>query len=229
MVPGPAAASLKEFLLITCQLTKLEAALDTIKKSQTKLVPADAALLASALTLTGRHAIALYEGEQYSWPDDFEKLTRAMVGQLQQVNEAIEHNTPKRASKTAVEDEPVTVAVGLMPNYSAGEKLLQGRKDLQQKLSDILQDGVEFSYHPTDIGWQWALDRANWSTVAGEDISRRIKIKTGFTEGAVGVEMGLPGTKKRASKAKAAAPEAVVEAEAPAEATQPDEAAAEAE
>ena len=66
----------------------------------------------------------------------------------------------------------------------------------------MLQEGVEYAYSPTDIGWQWALDRANGSTVSSGDISRRIKVKASFTEGAVGVEMGVGGTKKRARKKK---------------------------
>jgi len=190
--------------LITCQLTKLETALDQLKKAYTKLMPADAALLASALTLTGRHAIALYEGEQYVWPTDNDKLTKAMVPQILLVQEAIEANAPKKVTKNAPEEEPVTISVGLMPNFSAGENLLTERDDLKTVLSDILQDGVEFAYSPTDIGWQWALDRANWNTVTGQEISRRLKVKTSFTEGAVGVEMGLAGAKKRPSRAKAA-------------------------
>jgi hypothetical protein len=201
--------------LTTVQLTKLETALDQVRKQYPKLVPADAALLATALSLTGRHALALYDGAQFSWPEDYEKLTRSMVGQVEQVNEAIEHNAPKRAAKSTTEEEPVTISVGLAPNLSAGEKLLEGRDDLKAKLSDIIQEGVEFSYSPSDIGWQWALDRANWATISGGDVSRRIKIKTGFTEGAVGIEVGT-APKKRATK-KAAAPEAPAEEEAVAE------------
>ncbi len=187
---------------MTCQLTKLETALDTLKKAYPQLVPADAALLASALTLTGRHAIALYEGEQYIWPDQNEELLRAMVPQVKQTQEAIEANAPKRAAKTTVEEEPVLMSVGLMPNLTAGENLLQGRDDLKTILSDILQEGVEFAYASTDIGWQWALDRANWTTLAGQDISKRVKSKTAFTEGAVGVEMNA-GAKKRPAAKKA--------------------------
>jgi hypothetical protein len=203
--------------LITCQLTKLETALDQVKKVHSKLVPADAALLASALTLTGRHAIALYEGTQYTWPEDYAKLTHAMVGQLQLVQEAIEANAPKKVSKTAPEEEPVTVSVGLMPNFTAGENLLKDRDDLKQLLSDVLQEGVEFVYAPSDIGWQWALDRANWSTIANAEMSRRIKVKASFTEGAVGIEMGAAGAKKRPSRAKPAnelSPELAAELEA---------------
>jgi hypothetical protein len=120
------------------------------------------------------------------------------------VQEAIEANAPKKVSKTAPEEEPVTVSVGLMPNFTAGENLLKERDDLKQLLSDVLQEGVEFVYSPSDIGWQWALDRANWTTIANSEMSRRIKVKASFTEGAVGIEMGAAGAKKRPSRAKPA-------------------------
>jgi len=187
--------------LITCHLTKLESALDQIKKTHPKLKPADAALIASSLSLTGRHAIAIYEGEQFKWPEEYDGLTKAMVGQLLMVQEGIDNTAPKKVAKTAPEEEPVVVTVGLMPNLAAGERILGGRDDLKAKLSDILQDGVEFVYSGTDIGWQWALDRANWSTISDTELSRRIKIKASFTEGAVGIEMGAAGTKKKATKA----------------------------
>ena len=196
---------------MTCQLTKLETALDVLKKAHPDLVPADAALLASALTLTGRHAIALYEGEQYVWPEDNDKLLKAMVPHVRITQEAIDANAPKRVAKNAVEEEPVLMNVGLMPNLTAGENLLEGRDELKTLLSDILQDGVEFAYAATDIGWQWALDRANWTTIAGQEISKRVKSKTAFTEGAVGVEMNA-GAKKRAPSKKAA-PAAAAESE----------------
>lgn len=199
--------------MITCQLTKLESALDQLKKSYPKLKPADAALLVSALTLTGRHALAIYDGEHYTWPEDTDKLTKAMVAELQVVQEGIETSTPKRAAKTTVEEEPVTVSAGLAPNIAAGEKLLVDRNDLKALLSEVLQKGVEFVYSGNDIGWQWALDRANWTTIAGQEMSRRIKIKCTFTEGAVGVEMGTTSPKKRAAKKAAAIAEPEPEAE----------------
>lgn len=195
--------------MITCHLTKLETALDQIKKSNPKMKPADAALIASALSLTGRHAIALYDGEHYKCPEDYDKLTRAMVGQMQMVQEGIETTTVKKAAKTVTEEEPVIVTVGLMPNLSAGERILEGRDELKAKLSDILQDGVEFVYAGIDILWQWALDRVNWSTISDMDMSRRIKIKASFTEGAVGTEMGTAGAKKKATAKKAAKVEEV--------------------
>jgi hypothetical protein len=194
------------FNLITCNLTKLESAFEQIRKAYPKLNPTDAALLASALSLTGRHAIALYEGTQYTWPEEYEELTKSMVKELEQVNDSIE---VVKKTKNSPEEEPIMVSVGLAPNLSAGEKQLGDRKDLKAQLSDALQQGVEFVYTPTDIGWQWALDRVNWSTVSGGDLSRRIRIKANFTEGAVGIEMGATGPKRRASKKVAA--EAVVD------------------
>ncbi|MBI1757267.1 MAG: hypothetical protein HYR64_09195 [Fimbriimonas ginsengisoli] len=195
--------------MITCHLTKLELALDQVRKTHPKLKPADAALLASALTLTGRHAIALYDGEHYQWPEEYDNLTHKMTPEVAQVQEGIELTAPKKVAKNAPEDEPIMIKVGLMPNLTAGESLLGDRKDLKTKLSDVIQDGVEFVYAGTDIGWQWALDRANWSTIAGREISRRIKVKATFTEGAVGVETGTGAAKKR-SRAKAHLVEAVV-------------------
>lgn len=202
--------------MITCHLTKMETALDQVRKSYPKLKPTDAALLTSALVLTGRHAMALYEGSQYTWPEDYDKLTKAMIAQLEMVNEGIETATPKKTAKSSVEEEPVVVTVGLMPNLSASEKQLEGRNDLKTVLSDAVQQGVEYVYSSTDLGWQWALDRANWSTISGGELSRRIKIKASFTEGAVGIEMGVGGPKKRAGRAKAAPAAAVVEEPAPA-------------
>ncbi len=189
--------------MINCQLTKLETALDAVKKAHPKLKPADAGLLASALTLTGRHAIAVYDGQDYVWPTDTEKIAKAMTAEIKLLSENIEATTPKRSSKTAVEEEPVSVAVGLKPNLTAGEQILQDRKDLKTLLSDVIHEGVEFVYYPADIGWQWALDRVNWNTVAGVDVSRRISVKTSFTEGAVGVEQGATGPKRRTKKASA--------------------------
>jgi hypothetical protein len=200
-------------LLITCQLTKLETALEQIRKAYPKLAPTDAAIVASALSLAGRHAIVLYDNEQYTWPEDYSKLTAAMSREMEQVQESIEPTVKK--TKTTVEEEPITVSVGLMPNLSAGEKLMENHENLKAILSDALQKGVEFVYSPSDIMWQWALDRANWSTIAGKEISRRVRVKATFTEGAVGVEMGTGTTRKRATKASKAAPEVEVDVDVP--------------
>ena len=185
--------------MITCQLTKLESALDTLKKAYPKLMPADAALMATALSLTGRHALAIYDEQRYEWPDDNEKLFGAMVPELKLIQESVDATPAKKTAKTAGDEEPINVGVGLAPNLGAGNTVLEGREDLKTLLSDIIQSGVEYSYSPSDIGWQWALDRVNWNTVAGQELTRRIKVKTQFTEGATGTEVGTT-TKKRASK-----------------------------
>ncbi|MBS1718395.1 MAG: hypothetical protein JSS72_11765 [Armatimonadetes bacterium] len=193
--------------MITCHLTKLETALDQIRKSFPKVKPADAALLASALSVTGRHALALQDGEQYQWPEDVDKLSRALVPQVELVQDAVE---PVK-KKSATEEEPATLSVGLTPNLSAGERLLEGRNDLKTKLADILQDGVEFQYANTDIGWQWSLDHVNWATVTGDELKRRVRVKCTFTEGAVGVETGTTTKKKRGAKEVAVVEEVVAE------------------
>ena len=186
--------------MIICNLTKLESAVDQIRKTHPKLLAADAALVASALSLTGRHAKAVYEGQYFIWPNDNEKLMVSMSAHLHSINAVIVESLPKKITKnTILDDEPVVVNIGLAPNLAAGEELLNTREDLKTMLSDILQAGVEFSYSSADIGWQWALDRANWNTISDGDLSRRIKIKALFTEGAVGSEQGTT-TKKRATK-----------------------------
>lgn len=161
-------------------------------------------MIATALSLAGRHALAIYDADQFRWPEDYERLTQAMTGQIEMaLSGTVE---PTKKAKAAGEDEPVTLTVGLTPNYNVGENILGSRKDLKQLYSDLIAGGIEFAYAPSDIGWQWALDRANWTTIANKDLTRRIKVKASFTEGAVGIEMGAGGTKKRASKAKAAEP-----------------------
>lgn len=199
--------------MIICNLTKLESAVDQIRKTHPKLLAADAALVASALSLTGRHAKAVYEGEYFLWPNDNEKLMQSMSAHLHSINEAIVEAMPKKVAKNAVVDEePVLVNIGLAPNIAAGEELLNTREDLKTLLSDILQAGVEFSYSSADIGWQWALDRANWNTISDGDLSRRIKIKANFTEGAVGSEQGTATKKRTTKKAEEAVVAEVVEA-----------------
>jgi len=172
---------------------------DQVRKSYPKLRPTDSALLASAIALTGRHAIAVFEGQQYRWPDEYPKLTEALAKELEVVQSYTE--SPKKVTKSTPEEEPIVINVGLMPNFSAGERILEGRKNIKALLSEVLQGGVEFVYSSTDVGWQWALDRANWSTISGGEVTRKIKVKAVFTEGAVGVEMGS-AKRKRPSKAK---------------------------
>lgn len=191
--------------LITINLTKLETALEQVRKAYPKLQPTDAALVASALTLAGRHSLAVYEGETYEWPGDTEKLTRAILPTIEIALEAAE---PVKKTKNAPEEEPITITVGLKPNYKAAEAQLEGFNKLKTLVSDIEQEGLEFAYASSDIGWQWALDRANWPTISEREIGRRVKIKTVFVEGAVGVEQGASGAKKRSRAKPTPEPEA---------------------
>ncbi|RYG35055.1 hypothetical protein EON81_13825 [bacterium] len=190
--------------MLTVQLTKLETALDQLKKVHPNLEATDAAMIAAAVSLTGRHALAVYEGEQFEWPGDYEKLTAAMVPHLKAVQSAVDATAPKKTKANATEEEPIPVAVGLKPNFEAGERSLGDRNDLKTILGDILKEGVEFVYAPSDLGWQWALDRANWSTLSGSEVSRRIVVEASFTEGATGVVTGAP-KKKVSAKGSAAA------------------------
>lgn len=191
--------------MITCNLTKPEATLDHVRKSFPKLVPTDAAMIASALVLSGRYAAATYDDREYQWPDQYGDLTKSMTVELHQVQVSIEGTAKK--TKATVEEEPVEVTLHLKPNYAVGESMLGDRDDLKTLLSDILQSGVEFVYGPTDIGWQWALDRANWETLSGGELTRRIKLKPVFAGDSVGVEMGSKTARRRATKPKPATPE----------------------
>ena len=186
--------------MINVQITKLESTVDQVRKSYPKLSSIDAALVAAALVRTGRQAIAVYDGSRYVWPNDNEKLIQALSVELKDLQSKIE--PVKKSAKNHTEEEPIQASVGLIANYEAGEFVLEKRDDLKTVLSDILKEGVEYSYTANDIGWQWALDRTNWKAAGSDDLSRRIRIKTTFTEGAVGVEIGLtlPKRKGRVSK-----------------------------
>ncbi len=203
--------------MIVCNLTKPESTLDQVKKSYPKLNQTDAALIATALVISGRYAQAVYDGSTYSWPDDYDKLTVGLQSQLRQI--AVSEPTTKK--KASADEEPVEVKIGLVSNYTNAETILGDRGDLKTLLSDILSKGVEYQYASTDIGWQWALDRANWSTLSDGELTRHVKLKAVFQGEAVGTEMGTTGPKKKAAK-KVAAP--VAEAEVEAEGDSEDEA-----
>lgn len=188
--------------MFTVHLSKPESTLDAVKKAYPKLPASDAALLATALVLTGRYANAEYDGRQFQWTKDHDELVGAVAKEVGQIQRDHAVKT-KKAAKAMLEEEPAVVLVGLTPNYSVAEKALGRRKDLIALLNELAQEGLEYVYSPTDIGWQWALDRANWATYLNEELVRRVKVKTNFTAGAVGVEMGAVGARKRASRARA--------------------------
>lgn len=196
--------------MISINLTKPESTLDHVKKTYPKLKQTDAALIATALVLSGRYALAVYDEANFAWPDDYEKLTASLLMQLRQIQMSTEGPT-KKSAKALAEEEAVEVKIGLIPNYAAGEKILGDRKDLKTFFSDLLEKGVEYTYSPTDIGWQWALDRASWHTLSKGEVTRKIKLKTGFQDNATGIEMGTGAPKKRASRSKAAPVEEPVE------------------
>lgn len=191
--------------MIVCNLTKPESTLDQVKKTYPKLQQTDAALIAIAIVLSGRASKALYDDQEYAWPDDYEKLTQAVARQVVQVHESLEAPTSKRAAKAAAEEEPVEITYELTSNLNEGDRVLGEREDLKTLLAEIFDDGVEYQYSATDIGWQWALERANWQTLGQVEFHRRIKLRGEFRGSATGVEIGATGIKKRRKKAAAPA------------------------
>lgn len=185
--------------LITIHLTKLETALEQVKKSHPKLNPADQAMLTTALVLAGRHAVAVHDEKAYSWPDDYRGFTELLSKEIEQVQSQLDEGKKpvKKTAKVVEAEDAIPVVVDLKPNYEAGESQLEGREDLQALFSDALQEGVEYVYAGNDIGWQWALDRANWPTISDDSISRKVKVKVRFAEGAVGSELGAATKAKR--------------------------------
>lgn len=201
--------------LIVCNLTKPETTLDQVKKAHPKLKPTDAALMATAIVLSGRFALVAYDEKPYRWPEDFDGLKGHLISHIRSIEDTLEVKV-KKTAKTVVEEEAIEIKLGLSANFNAGEKILGEREDLKTLLSDLLTSGVEYHFSPTDIGWQWMLDRANWTTIGGQPLARKIKFKCQFADNSVGVEMTSTGARKRTSKAKAAPvaeaePEAEVE------------------
>lgn len=186
--------------MITCNLTKPESTFDTIRKTYKDLKPTDAALIATALVEAGRSADAVYDGELHTWPDDYDSLAKLIAQEVRQVQEAVEADKAKKSAK-APEEEPVTLTVHLRPSYKAGEANLLDREDLRTLFADIVNEGVEYLYSPTDIGWPWTLERVNWATYSGGELRRRVRFRAEFEGGHAGVELG-PGGKKKVTKAK---------------------------
>ncbi len=203
--------------MIVCNLTKPESTLDQVRKAYPKLVQTDAAQLAIALIESGKFAFAHYDEVAYSYPEDVNGLTKALSVELHQIQVAAE--PPKKLTKAAqatFDEEQIEVKIGLSCNMAIGEKMLGDREDLKSLLGEVVGSGVEFQYGPTDVLWQWALDRANWNTVSGGDLTRRVRLKSNFQDSSVGVDLGSVTGRRKANKAainKAAADEAAAEAE----------------
>lgn len=199
--------------MIVCNLTKPEATQEQVRKSYPKLGQTDVAQLSIALVLTGKYALAHYDGQTYRYPEDVNKFTKALSVTLNQIQSTVEPT--KKAKAAAAEEEPVEVKVGLSCNLVEGEHVLGDRKDLKALLGEVVKEGLEFQYTPTDILWQWALDRANWTTISGGELTRRVKLKTNFEDSTLGTELGVGGKikKTRATRAVTIVDEAVPEAE----------------
>lgn len=186
--------------MLICSLHKPESTYDQVRKAYPKLKPTDAALIATALVLSGRYALAVYDNKQFNWPADHEGLTKELLKEIEIVQQSLANNAKKTAKPA--EEELTDISVSLLPNYPAGEKILSAREDLKTLLSDILQEGVEFNYSPGDIGWLWALDHVNWSVISNGELGRRFKFKGKFADKSVGVELSAQGTKKKVTRAK---------------------------
>ncbi len=185
--------------MITVNLTKPELTFDALRKAYKDLKPTDAALIATALIESGKFAKATHDGLDYEWTaEDHAGMTRSLFAEVAQMQEGAVEKPTKKAAAAEVDDS-VTLQVQLKPSTKAGEAVLGDREDLKTLLADILQEGVEFLFSPTDIGWHWTLERVNWATLSGGDLRRRVKFKPVFVEGAVAIELG-PGGKRKGSK-----------------------------
>lgn len=190
--------------MIVCNLTKPESTFDQVRKALPDLPPTDAALISTALIEAGRWSIAEYDGRVYEWDvEAHEPMSKAVLAEVKRVQEALDGDKkkPAKAAKTDVPEEQVTLTIPLRASQKVGEHFLGGRNDLKAKLSDILQEGVEFQYGSTDIAWHWSMERVNWSTVTDGDMSRRIRFSAEFADNNLAVELG-PGGKKKVVKKK---------------------------
>lgn len=196
-----APAPLRNLALLPINLTKPELAFDAVRKQYKQLKPTDVALVSAALLRAGRSAIAIHDGQEYAWDEaSFEPLAKSLLREVEQVQTALDSEKGKKAAKP-VEEEVVSLSLHVKPSLVAAEALLKGRNDLKTLVSDILEEGVEYQYSPTDVGWHWSLERVNWATLSGGELNRRIRFKTVFEGNSIGVELG-PGGKKRTTKKK---------------------------
>lgn len=185
--------------MITVNLTKPELTFDAIRKQYTKLKPTDIALVSTALIESGKFAKACHDGIDYEWTsEDYAPMTKSLFSEVAQLQEGAPEKPTKKTAAPEVE-EVVTLQVELKPSLRAAETVLGDREDLKTLVSDIMQEGVEYLFSPTDIGWQWTLERVNWATLSGGELKRRVRFKPVFVEGAVAVELG-PGGKRKAPK-----------------------------
>ena len=192
------------FPLISCNLTKPESTFDQVRKTYESLKPIDVALIATAIVEAGHNAKVVFDGKPYVWPDDQEKLAKAMAGDVLAANEGEDTGTKgKKISKAKaklIEETVLRLTFPVVANQEAGEALLGKRKDLKTLLGDILKEGVEYLYTPADIRWRWSLERTNWSTVSGGDLPHHVVFTPEFTDNCIGVELGPGGKRKKTKK-----------------------------
>lgn len=191
--------------MISCNLTKPESTFDQIRKEYAKLKPVDAALIASAIAESGHFANVVHDGKSYVWPDDQEKLAKALVIDVIAAQNLATEGEPKvkkvaKSKLKAVEETIIRLTVPIVASQEAGEALLGKRKDLKAMLGEILGQGVEFLYTSADIRWRWSLERVNWTTVSGGELPHHVMFNAEFTDKCIGVELGPGGKKKKIKK-----------------------------
>lgn len=190
--------------LISCNLSKPDSVLDVIRKTYTNLSPTDAALLAAALATAGRSAGCIYDGQSYEWRrENAAPLVDAILREVRQLEALPDAEPEKKTAKAkakAAEDETAVIELMLYPSQATGEELLGNREDLKTLLGDILAEGVEFLFGPTDIGWQWELERANWATINGGELRKPVLFRVEFTGPSIATEVGPGGKKRKARK-----------------------------
>ncbi len=194
--------------LISCNLTKPESTFDQVRKAYADLKPIDVCLVATAIVECGHFAKVAYDGKEYAWPSDQSTLAKALVGDVQTASNPNDEPKPKKISKAKaklMEETVLKLSIPIVANQQAGEALLGKRKDLKTLLGDILKEGVEYLYTPTDIRWRWALERVNWSTVSGGELPHHVMFLPEFTDNCIGIELGPGGKRKKTGKKGSAA------------------------
>ena len=190
--------------VISCNLTKPESTFDQVRKTYEKLKPIDVTLLATAIVECGHLAKVVYDGHEYVWPGDQDKLAKALAGDVQGAYDSDgDGGKSKKAAKVkakALEETIIRLTIPVKANQQAGESILGKRKDLKTMLGDILDEGVEYLYTPTDIRWRWSLERVNWSTVSGGDLPHHVIFNPEFADKCIGIELGPGGKRKKPKK-----------------------------
>ena len=141
----------------------------------------------------------MHDGASYEWNSaEFQGMIDSTAREVSQVMDNFETEKTKKAAKAA-EEELITLVVTLTPNIKAGEDVLGSRDDLKALFGDIVQEGIEYMYSPTDLGWHWTIERVNWAAQTSGEMRRRLRFRAEFVEPHIAVELG-PGGKRKVSK-----------------------------